>query len=42
MGRVLNSDDSSYKLAGMKENDIFEEQLEIWWGLLERSREERG
>lgn len=33
MERVLNRDDSSYKLAGMKENDIFEERLEIWWGL---------
>lgn len=34
MGRVLSRDNSSYELVGMKENDIFEEQQEIWWGII--------
>ena len=30
VGRVLSREDSTYKLAGMKENGIFEEQQEMW------------
>lgn len=30
MGKVLSRANSAYKLAGMKENGIFEEQQEIW------------
>lgn len=41
VGRVLSREDCTYKLAGMKENGIFEEQQELWWGIVGRGRERR-